>query len=114
LKRRFAFTAENPASRKPVSVNSAFARAIFSTQKEFIFIFFSIFQEKILAAIFLVIGFKQGKSPTMGEKQVAVTLEFGKSGETGVSAHLAYVKHQHIAQSRRHTEVLQIKVVICR
>jgi hypothetical protein len=62
-----------------------------------IFIFFSIFQEKFLTAIFLVIGLKQGKSPTMGEKQVAVMLEFGKSREAGVSAHLAYVKHPYIA-----------------
>ena len=36
----------------------------------------------------------------MGEKQAAVTLEFGKSREAGVSAHLAYVKHPYIAQSR--------------
>jgi hypothetical protein len=61
---------------------------------------FSIFLEKLLTALFLVIGLKQGKSPAMGEKQVAVTLEFGKSREAGVSAHLTYVKHPHIAQSR--------------
>jgi hypothetical protein len=42
-----------------------------------IFIFFKFSKENFLAAIFLVIGLKQGKSPAMGEKQVAVTLEFG-------------------------------------
>ena len=64
------------------------------------FYIFSIFQEKILTAKFVVIGLKQGKSPAMGEKQVAVTLEFGKSREAGVSAQLTYVKHPYIAQSR--------------
>ncbi|MGA2069856.1 MAG: hypothetical protein ABSG97_00770 [Sedimentisphaerales bacterium] len=38
------------------------------------FYIFSIFQEKFLTAIFLVIGFKQGKSPVMGEKKEAVTV----------------------------------------
>lgn len=75
-------------------------RARFSTQKELIFIFFSIFQENFLMAIFLVIGFKQGKSPAMGEKKKAVTLEFGKSREVGKSSHFTYVKHPYIAQSR--------------
>jgi hypothetical protein len=65
-----------------------------------IFIFFSIFQEKFLTAKFVVIGFKQGKSPAMGEKKEAVTSEFGTSREAGVSAHLTYVKQLHIAQSR--------------
>jgi hypothetical protein len=36
----------------------------------------------------------------MGEKKEAVMLEFGKSREAGVSAHLTYIKHLHIAQSR--------------
>jgi hypothetical protein len=36
----------------------------------------------------------------MGEKEEAVMLEFGKSREAGVSAHLTYIKQQHIAQSR--------------
>jgi hypothetical protein len=70
LKPPFALAAENPASRKPISVNTAFAGGRFSTQKELIFILFSIFQEKFLKAIFLVIGLKQGKSIALGEKQV--------------------------------------------
>jgi hypothetical protein len=61
--------------------------------------FFSIFLEKFLGAKFVVIGFKRGNSPAMGEKKAAVMLEFGRSREARVSAHLAYVKHQYIAQS---------------
>jgi hypothetical protein len=36
----------------------------------------------------------------MGEKKKAMTVEFGKSREAGVSAHLTYVKQPYIAQSR--------------
>jgi hypothetical protein len=36
----------------------------------------------------------------MGDKKEAVTLEFGKSREAGVSVHFTYVKHPYIAQSR--------------
>jgi hypothetical protein len=36
----------------------------------------------------------------MGGNKEAVTLEFGKSREDGVSAHFTYVKHPYIAQSR--------------
>jgi hypothetical protein len=62
-------------------------------------IFFN-FPGKILTAKFVVIGFKRGNSPAMGEKKEAVTLEFGRSREAGVSAHLTYIKHPYIAQSR--------------
>jgi len=73
---------------------------MFSTQKKLGFIFFFNFPGKILMAKFVVIGFKQGKPPAMGEKKVVVMLGFGRSREAGVSAHLTYVKHPYIAQSR--------------
>jgi hypothetical protein len=37
------------------------------------------FPIKFFAAKFVVIGFKRGKSPAMGEKKEAVLLEFGAS-----------------------------------
>ena len=36
----------------------------------------------------------------MGEKKVVVMLGFGRSREAGASAHLTYIKHPYIAQSR--------------
>jgi len=67
------------------------------SKKRRFFYVFSIFEEKILTAKLVVIGFKQGKSPAMGEKQVAMTLEFRKSREAGKSLHFTDVKQQHIA-----------------
>jgi len=71
-----------------------------ASAKRLDFYAFFDFLEKFFTAKFVVIGFKQGKSPAMGEGKEAATLEFGKSREAGVSAHLTYVKQQRIAQSR--------------
>ena len=54
-------------------------RQDFALKKNRFFHVFSIFLEKFLAAKFIVIGFKRGKSQAMGEKKEAVTLKLGKS-----------------------------------
>jgi hypothetical protein len=46
----------------------------FALKKNGFFTLFSIFLEIFLTAKFVVIGFKRGKSPVMGEKKEAVTL----------------------------------------
>jgi hypothetical protein len=51
----------------------------FSTQKKLDFYIFFDFLRNFFAGKFVVIGFKQGKSLTMGEKKNAATLGFGKS-----------------------------------
>jgi hypothetical protein len=63
------------------------------------YIFFN-FPRKIFTAKFVVIGFKRGKSPALGEKQAAAMLGFGKSREAGASAYLTYIKQPPISQSR--------------
>ena len=75
---------------------------------------FLIFFENFFSAEFVVIGFKRGNSPALGEKQAAVTLEFGKSREAGVSAHFTHVKQPYIAQNRDAQTPLQIMAAICR
>jgi hypothetical protein len=44
------------------------------TLKNNLFLYFFNFPVNFLTAIFLVIGFKQGNSPAMGEKKEAVTV----------------------------------------
>ena len=70
---------------------------IFRSKRHHFFTFFHFFKKNFLAAKFVVIGFKQGKSPAMGGKKEAMTVEFGTSSEGGVSAHFTYVKHPYIA-----------------
>jgi hypothetical protein len=75
---------QNLSGKRRNNINGGY-RQDFALKKNLFFMLFSIFLQKFLTAIFLVIGFKRGNSPAMGEKKNAMTLSLEKAENSGKS-----------------------------